>query len=82
MPIISTPYETLESSTYVDLEAIFDRRLYLKCEGFNFVGSVKVRTAAAMVSGAERDDLLRHDSVLRSSPTSTCCSSARARAGR
>ncbi|MFJ9554117.1 2,3-diaminopropionate biosynthesis protein SbnA [Nocardiopsis sp. NPDC101807] len=64
MPIVSTPHELLESDVYVDLTSVTGREIYLKCEGFNFGGSVKLRTAAAMVAAAEKDGLLRPDTVL------------------
>ncbi|MFD0904254.1 2,3-diaminopropionate biosynthesis protein SbnA [Actinomadura sediminis] len=43
---------------YVDLRNVIGRPLLLKCEGFNFAGSVKLKAAAAMVDAAERDGLL------------------------
>ncbi|EDY49095.1 2,3-diaminopropionate biosynthesis protein SbnA [Streptomyces clavuligerus] len=58
MTIISAPHELVNSDTYVDLRAVLDRRLYLKCEGMNFGGSVKMRAAVAMVAEAERRSLL------------------------
>jgi 2,3-diaminopropionate biosynthesis protein SbnA len=70
VPIISTPHETLESATYVDLAPVFGRAVYLKCEGFNFAGSVKIRAAAALVTAAERDGRITPESVLiESSPS-------------
>ncbi|GAA3825977.1 2,3-diaminopropionate biosynthesis protein SbnA [Streptomyces chiangmaiensis] len=64
MPVISTPYAFNESQLYVDLKSIFGRSLYLKCEGFNFAGSIKLKAAIEMVETAERDGLLKPDSVL------------------
>lgn len=64
MPVISTPYAFNESQLYVDLKSIFGRSLYLKCEGFNFAGSIKLKAAIEMVESAERDGLLKPDSVL------------------
>ncbi|KOX03063.1 cysteine synthase [Streptomyces sp. NRRL B-3648] len=49
---------------FVDLESIFGYRLYLKCEGFNFAGSIKLKAANEMVQSAERDGRLRPDSIL------------------
>ncbi|GAA2307633.1 2,3-diaminopropionate biosynthesis protein SbnA [Actinomadura luteofluorescens] len=40
------------------------RPLYLKCEGFNFAGSVKLKAAAAMVEAAERDGALTPGSII------------------
>ena len=59
MPIISEPHELLDSDIYVDLSVLLGHELYLKCEGFNFGGSVKMQAAAAMVEAAERDGVLR-----------------------
>ena len=42
MPIISSPEEFNEDGLYVDLRSIFGHSLALKCEGFNFAGSVKL----------------------------------------
>lgn len=64
MPVISAPHAFNESQLYVDLQSIFGRSLYLKCEGFNFAGSVKLKAAIEMVETAERDGLLTPDSVL------------------
>nr|WP_237694924.1 2,3-diaminopropionate biosynthesis protein SbnA [Streptomyces sp. SID5468] len=49
---------------YVDLNAVIGSPLHLKCEGFNFTGSVKLKAAVEMVEAAERDGLLGPDSVL------------------
>ena len=59
MPVISVPQAFNEEELYVDLRPIFGHQLYLKCEGFNFAGSVKLKTATAMVEAAERDGVLR-----------------------
>jgi cysteine synthase A len=64
MPVVTAPHELVDSDVYVGLEALLARDLYLKCEGFNFGGSVKMRAAAAMVAAAERDGTLRSDSIL------------------
>ncbi|MFD9303479.1 2,3-diaminopropionate biosynthesis protein SbnA [Streptomyces sp. NPDC060048] len=64
MPVISTPQEFNQDDLYVDLEAITGNRLFLKCEGFNFAGSVKLKAATAMVEAAERDGLLTPGSIL------------------
>ncbi|KUN95703.1 2,3-diaminopropionate biosynthesis protein SbnA [Streptomyces caeruleatus] len=39
---------------YVDLRPSVGRRLFLKCEGFNFAGSVKLKAATEMVEAKER----------------------------
>ena len=64
MPVISVPQEFNEDELYVDLRSIFGHSLYLKCEGFNFAGSIKLKAAAEMVEAAERDGRLRLGSVL------------------
>ena len=64
MPIISVPHAFNEDELYVDLRSILGRPLFLKCEGFNFAGSIKLKAAAEMVEAAERDGLLTPESVL------------------
>ena len=64
MTVISAPQELLEADVYIDLNATVGRALYLKCEGFNFGGSLKMRTAAGMMAAAERDGRIRPDTVL------------------
>ncbi|QKW37357.1 2,3-diaminopropionate biosynthesis protein SbnA [Actinomadura sp. NAK00032] len=64
MPIITSPQEFNVDDLYVDLRAVIKRPLYLKCEGFNFAGSVKLKAAAAMVEAAERDGALTAGSVI------------------
>jgi cysteine synthase A len=62
--IISTPQGFNEEELYVDLEPTFGRSLFLKCEGFNFAGSIKLKAAIEMVEAAERDGVLTPRSVL------------------
>ena len=64
MTVISVPQAFNEDDLYVDLRSIVDSPLYLKCEGFNFAGSIKLKAAAEMVESAERDGVLTPDSVL------------------
>ena len=64
MPIISVPQAFNEDDLYVDLRSIFGQPLFLKCEGFNFAGSIKLKAAAEMVEAAERDGRLTPESVL------------------
>jgi 2,3-diaminopropionate biosynthesis protein SbnA len=64
VPIISHPYAYNEDNLFVDLRSTFDLPLFLKCEGFNFAGSVKLKAAAAMVEAAERAGRLAPNSVL------------------
>jgi cysteine synthase A len=62
--IISTPQGFNEEELYVDLEPTFGHPLFLKCEGFNFAGSIKLKAAIEMVEAAERDGILTSGSVL------------------
>jgi cysteine synthase A len=62
--VISAPQGFNEEELYVDLRGIFGRPLFLKCEGFNFAGSIKLKAAAEMIEGAERDGLLTPTSTL------------------
>ena len=55
MTVISAPHDFNEEELFVDLASIFGRSLFLKCEGFNFAGSIKVKAATEMVEAAERD---------------------------
>ncbi|MGY1625269.1 2,3-diaminopropionate biosynthesis protein SbnA [Geodermatophilus sp. SYSU D00965] len=64
MTIISSPHAFNEDDLYVDLEPIFEQPLFLKCEGFNFAGSIKVKAATEMVESAERDGVLTPDSII------------------
>ncbi|GEC03909.1 2,3-diaminopropionate biosynthesis protein SbnA [Streptomyces spinoverrucosus] len=64
MPVISTPQAFNQDDLYVDLEAITGQRIFLKCEGFNFAGSIKLKAAAAMIEAAERDGRLTPRSIL------------------
>lgn len=64
LPIITSPQEFNTEDLYVDLRPVIGTELLLKCEGFNFAGSIKLKAAAAMVEQAERSGLLHHGSVL------------------
>ncbi|AKJ15512.1 cysteine synthase [Streptomyces incarnatus] len=64
MPVISAPYDFNQGDLFVDLESICGYPLYLKCEAFNFAGSIKLKAANEMVERAERDGILGPDSVL------------------
>ncbi|MFI9239185.1 2,3-diaminopropionate biosynthesis protein SbnA [Streptomyces sp. NPDC053079] len=64
MPIVSRPDDFNVEDLYVDLRPAFASPLYLKCEGFNFAGSVKLKAATEIVDAAERDGLLAPDSVI------------------
>ena len=64
MPVVSVPQGFNEDQLYVDLRSILGHPLYLKCEGFNFAGSIKLKAATEMVEAAERDGTLTPGSVL------------------
>ncbi|MGW1894341.1 2,3-diaminopropionate biosynthesis protein SbnA [Streptomyces sp. NPDC002004] len=64
MPVISAPYAFNEEQLFVDLRPIIGHPLFLKCEGFNFAGSIKLKAAVEMVESAERDGVLKPESVL------------------
>jgi len=64
VPIISTPQGFNEEELYVDLEPTFGHLVFLKCEGFNFAGSIKLKAASEMIEAAERDGVLTPGSVL------------------
>jgi cysteine synthase A len=64
MAIITAPQDFNEDQLYLDLQPIFGHSLFLKCEGFNFAGSIKVKAATEMVEAAERDGTLTPGSIL------------------
>ncbi len=64
MAIISAPQEFNTDRLFVDLRTVIGHELYLKCEGFNFAGSVKLKAATEMVEAAERDGTLKPGSII------------------
>jgi N-(2-amino-2-carboxyethyl)-L-glutamate synthase len=64
VPVISAPHDYNTDDLFVDLEPIFEQRLYLKCEALNLAGSIKLKAANAMVEAAEQDGRLRPGSIL------------------
>lgn len=64
MTVITAAHELLDSDVYIDLRRSLGIPLHLKCEGFNFAGSIKIQPAARMVDAAQRDGLIGPDSVL------------------
>jgi cysteine synthase A len=58
MTVITRPEEFNVEDLYVAMEPIFGQPLYLKCEGFNFAGSVKLKAALEMIGAAERAGVL------------------------
>ena len=59
MPVITKPQDFNVDDLYVDLQWVSGHPIYLKCEGFNFAGSIKLKAAAEMLAEAERDGRLR-----------------------
>jgi cysteine synthase A len=64
MTVISVPQEFNVEELYVDLRSSFGRPLFLKCEGLNFAGSIKLKPAAEMVNAAEQAGTLTPRSIL------------------
>jgi cysteine synthase A len=64
MPVITDPAYFHADDVFVDLEPMVGHRLYLKCEGFNFAGSIKLKAAAAMITAAEEAGRLQPGSVI------------------
>ena len=64
MTVVSVPYQFNEDELYVDLRPVLGHPLYLKCEGFNFAGSVKLKAATEMVASAERNGVLTPGSTI------------------
>jgi N-(2-amino-2-carboxyethyl)-L-glutamate synthase len=62
--VISVPQAFNAEELYVDLRSSFGHPLFLKCEGFNFAGSIKLKPAAEMVDAAEQAGMLTPRSVL------------------
>jgi cysteine synthase A len=58
VPVITKPEEFNVDDLYVDLRSVLSHELYLKCEGFNFAGSIKLKAASRMVEAAERSGRL------------------------
>src|SRR5262249_2118873 len=64
VPVISAPHEFNTDDLFVDTRRIFGLPLYLKCEGFNFAGSIKRKAAVRMITAAEHVGRLTRDTVL------------------
>jgi cysteine synthase A len=64
MTVISAPEQFNTDRLFVDLRTVVGQSVYLKVEGFNFAGSVKLKAAVEMVEGAERDGTLKPGSVI------------------
>ena len=64
MTVISAPQTFNEEDLYIDLRSIVEQSLFLKCEGFNFAGSIKLKAATEMVEAAEQDGTVRPGAIL------------------
>jgi cysteine synthase A len=64
VPVISSPQDFNAEQVYVDLKSIFGRQLFLRCEAFNFTGSIKLKASKEMVEAAEQDGCRGPGSVL------------------
>ncbi|TQF08038.1 2,3-diaminopropionate biosynthesis protein SbnA [Kitasatospora acidiphila] len=64
MTIIHTADELLDSDICLDLRSTLGIPLHLKCEGFNFAGSVKIRAAVSMIAAGLQQGLITADSTL------------------
>lgn len=68
MPVITQPQEFNVDDLYIDLVPLFGHAVYLKCEGFNFAGSIKLKAATEIVARAARNgDLRPGDTIVESS---------------
>ncbi|MFV2113723.1 2,3-diaminopropionate biosynthesis protein SbnA [Micromonospora sp. LOL_025] len=66
--IVTDPLDFNIDELYVGLRELFGWNLYLKCEGFNFAGSVKLKAAIEMVESMEREGgLSPEDTLIESS---------------
>ncbi|WP_233289453.1 2,3-diaminopropionate biosynthesis protein SbnA [Kitasatospora sp. MBT63] len=61
---IRAPQDLVLDDIFVDLSPAFGRTLALKCEGFNFAGSVKAKAAAGMLAAAEQQGRIRPGSTI------------------
>ena len=64
MTVISMPHQFNEHDLFVDLRSVVGHSLFLKVEGLNFAGSVKLKAASEMVAAAEREGRLRPGSII------------------
>lgn len=64
MPVIRGPHQYVEDDVFLDLGPTFREGVYLKCEGLNFGGSIKLKVAAEMIDRAERAGVLNPESIL------------------
>jgi cysteine synthase A len=64
MRVVRSPEEFNVPDLFVDLTEDAGHRLLLKCEGFNFGGSIKLKAAVGMVRAAEDSGLLRRGATI------------------
>ncbi|MEV6598118.1 2,3-diaminopropionate biosynthesis protein SbnA [Actinoplanes sp. NPDC051346] len=64
MRVITSPDQFNLSDLYVDLSWLTGNRMFLKCEGLNFAGSIKLKAAVEMIDFAERSGVLRPGSTI------------------
>ncbi|MEU8207908.1 2,3-diaminopropionate biosynthesis protein SbnA [Micromonospora sp. NPDC049044] len=64
MQIVTTPDRFNVPDVFVDLTRLVGQRIFLKCEGFNFAGSIKLKAAVEMIDHAERAGTLRPGSTI------------------
>ncbi len=64
MPVISKSHEFDVSDLFVNLQPVFRRRLFLKVEGFNFAGSIKLKAAREIIAQAEASGVLTPGATL------------------
>ncbi|MFV0576664.1 MAG: 2,3-diaminopropionate biosynthesis protein SbnA [Vibrio sp.] len=62
--IVNRPDEILNSSLFVDLSKSFNHQTFLKIEGMNFSGSIKLKAARWMVDDLERRGQLNSKTTL------------------
>jgi N-(2-amino-2-carboxyethyl)-L-glutamate synthase len=62
--IVTSPQDFNVEDLYVDLGPQVNHPLYLKCEGFNFAGSIKLKAARGMIEAAEDQGRLRPGDTL------------------
>jgi cysteine synthase A len=61
---VTRPHDLLDLGVHLDLREILGLNLHLRCEGFNFAGSIKLRAARWLVDEARASGRLREGSVL------------------
>lgn len=64
MTVITAADQFNVPDLFIDLEPLFGERLLLKCEGMNFAGSIKYKTAVNMLDDAARSGRIRSGSTL------------------